>query len=255
MKKSVLILILSCSLISCNQDRLHNYVNDYVEYQIEKEPLKSNLVELSMIAGVLKIESTDQKIMEGKFYYPTDKWRPKFDYENENGSGRLHIFQEKKISFKDDFDGDNDWQVAFNRDVPLDLLVNFSAGEADIDLSEMNLQKVTLKTGAGEFDINLSDTSVPELYLNTGVGEVRLDLSGGWKNDHYSKINAGVGELRLTIPSETGVQIKANGLLGDIDHNLRKEGEYLVNEALGKTRFHLSIEIKAGIGQIVINEE
>ena len=68
----------------------------------------------------------------------------------------------------------NNWDL--NGTLPLDIMANLGAGEADLELGRLNLSRVE---------------------LNIGAGEMKMDLRGEPNRDYTVQIRGGVGEIRL----------------------------------------------------------
>ena len=255
MNRIYLIFILVLIISACDIRRNIHYMDDEINYSIGLDDLKENNVEISMAPGELEISPISDHMMKSNIFYNIQEWKPDINYKHDNQIGTVSIRQPRVFKLNEDFEIKNKWQIKLNKEVPLDLTVHLPAGESDLNMNGMNLKRLDIKTGAGECDINLHNTSIPELYLKTGVGEVSIDLSGYWRNNNYSEIKGGIGELTIYLPKDTGVRIRINGLLGEVNHQLNKEGKVYTNNAYEKTKYTLNISISAGIGEIKLKEK
>ena len=66
---------------------------------------------------------------------------------------------------------------------------------------------LSLKLGVGESDVDLRGVDVTALEALTGVGEAKIDLSGERTHDLTARIEAGVGEVTISVPTDVGVRI------------------------------------------------
>ena len=84
-----------------------------------------------------------------------------------------------------------------------------------------------------------------------GVGQLDLDLRGTPKKSYDVRIQGGVGEATVRLPSNVGVEAEARGGIGEVHASgLRKEGSRYVNEALADSKVAIHLEIEGGVGSI-----
>jgi len=89
-----------------------------------------------------------------------------------------------------------------------------------------------------------------------GAGTVDLDLRGKPEKDYNVNINGGVGEATVRVPSTVGVVAEARGGIGSIEvRGMKKDGSRWVNDAYGKSKTTIRLDVKGGIGQINIFAE
>lgn len=253
MKVTVVFLIGLIILSACDNRRLINEGQDHVNFNIDEKNVELHEVEIDMAAGELDVRASDERLFTGRFNYPIESWKPKFDYQKNGSVITTSVTQKMKWNMED-VDGHNEWDLAFDPEVPLILKLEIGAGESDIDLSGTNIKSLEINTGAGECTINLSNTHVAEVDLKAGVGEVTLDLTGDWEGDNRTVVNGGIGQLTVYVPKNIGVRARISGLLGEINHNLRKDGSYYVNELYGASDYSMELIISAGIGEVSIRE-
>jgi hypothetical protein len=80
---------------------------------------------------------------------------------------------------------------------------------------------------------------------------MNMDLRGNPKQDYDVRVNGGVGEAVVRLPSDVSVEAEAEGGIGEIKvQGMRKDGNRWYTEAYesGKPRIHLSVH--GGIGSI-----
>jgi predicted membrane protein len=83
------------------------------------------------------------------------------------------------------------------------------------------------------------------------AGESNINLSGKWHNDCDAQIKGGVGQINVKVPFGVGVKIHASGLLGEVNIPFfQKEGRIYTNDAWGKTKHSITLEISGAIGEI-----
>jgi hypothetical protein len=195
---------------------------------IELQGAKSVAAKIDMGAGQLNVNSGSARLMDADFTYDEESGKPRVNYAVSGMSGVLDISQHEHggVHFGRN---ENTWSVHFG-DVPLDLNVNM---------------------GAGQGDLNLHGIDLTRLRIEMGAGQINLDLTGERKQNFDVDVQGGVGEARIRLPHDVGVEIKADGGIGSIDtQGLRKEGGRWVNEAYGKSPVTIHMNVEGGIGEI-----
>jgi len=194
---------------------------------------KSVRVEIKMGAGHLKVAGgvkAPTGLLDAEFTYNVPRWKPEVHYTRNGDSGLLTIEQPGGGSSH----GNTryDWDLHLANKVPTEMSVDMGAGKADLTLGGLALTK---------------------LDLNLGAGETNVDLTGDWKHDFSGQMHGGVGKATIRLPRDIGVRVKASGGLGSIEaHDFKRDGEYYVNDAYGKSPVTLHVEVEGGVGQIVL---
>jgi len=197
---------------------------------IQAENAQSVHTKLQMGAGELNLTGGADRLMEADFAYNVADWKPKVSYDVSGDAGELIVKQGSGGGVRLGGDARNEWDIRLNDEVPTDLRVQMGAGESDLDLDSLTL------TG---------------LNLQMGAGKTTVDLTGDYAQNLNASIQGGVGEATVLLPSEVGVQAKAEGGLGTINaEGLQKEGEAYVNDAYGKSGVTLRVDIQGGVGEI-----
>ena len=214
---------------------------------------------LSIGAGKLLVTGGASQLMEADFEYNQESWKPEISFDQQDSEGKLTINQP---GISDDIDFDlgnnqrNEWRIRLNDEVEQELECRIGAGETELDLQGLSLNRVDIDAGVGEHTIILTNTSLPEFSLDAGIGEVNIDLSGTWRNNLRAEIDGGIGELNLTVPSDVGVQLDVSGGLGSVDvpSSYTKDGNTYTNAAYDQAEYRLDIDVDAGMGSIEVEE-
>lgn len=184
-------------------------------------------VDLNMGAGELRVRGGASSFMEGRFTYNRLRLRPEISYSS--GGFRSHLkIQEPNHAATSGHK--YAWDLQFNNEKPLDLEVNFGAGESRLDLEDVTLRRV-------------------EVHM--GVGELKMDLRGTPKNDYSVFIRGGVGEATVYLPQNVGIEADVQGGIGDIQApGLEKRDGRYVNQAYGHAKTNVHLDVRGGIGAI-----
>src|SRR5271157_2121065 len=201
----------------------------YDSPSFERDDAKEVRLNLNMGAGDLKVGSGPRKLMQAYFTYNMPAWKPEIHYSAAGGVGNLTIDQP---GGKQGHFGNTkyEWDVRLNQDIPLDVKVNFGAGQAQLDLGSLSLRSVE---------------------VDMGGGSLQMDLRGNPKHDYSVRINGGVGEAVIRLPANVGVYAEAGGGIGEVSaRNLRKEDGHWVNEAYGDSKVKIHLTVEGGVGSI-----
>jgi hypothetical protein len=194
---------------------------------IERDSIERLRVNLDMAVGDLQAGSGTEKLMLADFTYSIPNWKPEVRYHTTGGQGNLTIEQPGEHH---GHVGNHkyEWDVRLARNLPIDLSVHFGAGKAQLDLGGLNLDNVDVEMG---------------------VGELKMDLRGKPRRDYNVRIRGGVGEATVHLPADTGVVAEAEGGIGSINApGLMRHGNHFENEAYGKSKATIHLDIRGGIG-------
>jgi hypothetical protein len=189
---------------------------------------------IGMAAGQLKLDAGGPAAMDAEFSYSPRTWKPEVDYSVEGSTGVLVVEQPDPASGFDMMgDTRNDWDLKLATGVPLDLDVKLGAGESDIDLSGLDVRTLNVLTGAGETNV---------------------DLSGPRTSDVNARIEAGVGELTVLVPSDVGVRVRTSseGIGDSTFEGLHKDGSDYVNDVYATSSVKIEITLHRGIGEVTV---
>jgi hypothetical protein len=200
---------------------------------VDLQGAKSAHARLEMGAGQLIIDGGASRMLDAEFTFSNDYDQPRVDYHVDGGVGQLHISQDShSLHFGR---SQNDWNLHFSKDIPLELKVDM---------------------GAGQGDLHFRDVPLTRLDLNLGAGQMDVDLTGDRKTDLTADIEGGVGQATIRLPKKVGVIAHASGGIGSIDvSGLKHAGDTYTNDAYGKSPATIHLKVQGGIGQINLNVE
>ncbi len=190
---------------------------------------KSVTVDLKMSVGKLTIGGGADALMEADFSSNVADWKPAVDYSVSGEQSELSIQQLEVKSWGVGFYR-YEWDLRFNDSVPMDLNIGLGIGQSLLDMRSLSLTRLDLKMG---------------------IGDVELDLSGEREQDLDVTIRGGIGEATVHLPKDVGVCIKVAGGLGEVNaKGLQRNGDVYVNAAYGESSATITLDIKAGVGEI-----
>jgi N-terminal domain of toast_rack, DUF2154 len=216
-------------LSGCVIDTEHTGALQYASNTVEVGAAESVEVNLHMAAGELRVTDGSQKLMRADFTYNLPSGKPNVHYENTGGRGILTVEQPDgghtrlgNVKYR--------WDLQLNNKVPMDLKVNFGAGDAHLDLGSLALHSVE---------------------VDMGVGKLQMDLHGSPKHDYEVHVHGGVGEATIRLPGDIGIWAEAQGGIGAINvRGLRKEGDHWESESYPRAKIKIKVDVQGGIGSV-----
>ncbi len=178
-----------------------------------------------MGSGTLHVKSGTPKLMEGRFAYNVPDWKPVIDSK----AGELSLSQpgSSGCSFGNSV---NKWDLTLNRELPMEVKADLGAGEANLELGQINLSRVE---------------------MNIGAGKVTMDLRGEPRHDYTVQIRGGVGETVVYLPKDVGVAATATKGIGDIStEGLEQRDGVWINRDRVSAPVTVRLDVKGGVGAI-----
>lgn len=218
---------------SFSRRRGFDYATHHNSQTVELQGAKSAHARLEMGAGQLTIHGGASHILDADFTFSDSFDQPRVDYHVSGDAGDLSITQDShSVHFGR---SENDWDLRFSKDIPLELKVDM---------------------GAGQGNLHFRDVPLTRLDLNIGAGQMDVDLTGDRKTDLTADIEGGVGQANIRLPKNVGVIAHASGGIGSIDvRGLKHDGDSYTNDAYGKTPATIHLKVEGGIGQITLTQE
>ncbi|MFL7792834.1 MAG: toast rack family protein [Anaerolineae bacterium] len=233
-------------------------------------------VDILFGAGELEITSGEPgQLFSGHFLYNVAEWKPEITYND----GKLTIQQgddDESVTWPSEGAARNEWKLAFSPEVPLEMDIKVGAGQGELDLTDLQLEKLDIDLGAGDFSVRFNapnqaemsrftldvgaanleiegagNASPEKMIVQGGAGKITLDLTGDWANSADIEVTSGVGQLDLRLPDDVGVRVNVQGGLSNVEATgLSRSGEAYVNNAYGEAEIELNIEVTTGVGQV-----
>lgn len=246
------------------------------EDSITLDEAGSVAVDVLFGAGELEIAAGDpDQLFSGRFLYNVEEWEPEITHSD----GRLIIQQgndDEAWGWPDEETVRNEWDLTFSPDVPLEMDIKTGAGQGDLDLTDLQLEKLDIDLGAGDFNVQFNEpnqakmsrftldvgaaslevtgignASPEKMIVQGGAGKITLDLTGDWANSADIEITSGVGQLELDLPDDVGVHVEVTGGIANIEvTGLRRSGEAYINNSYGESEIELNIDVTTGVGQV-----
>lgn len=255
------------------------------EKSVEYTDEKSVSIEIDFGVGSLFIDAGDPNmIVAAEGHFDSRVFEYEFDYRKKDDSGDLYFDVSTQRGKWNDIDGsDNEWRFGLTNKVPIDLLINAGACEANLQLGGLSISHLDLDIGASDCEVSFDDpnqcklerfvvdagasslfmdrlgnANFEELNFDGGVGSYEIDFSGEFKFDAEAFISVGLGSVDIFIPEHVGVRLLADGgLFSSIDFPRREfkeiDDNYYESENWDSAVGHIEIEVDVGMGSIDIH--
>ncbi len=219
---------LGCLLLtSCGRDWAPPGPERTETRSIDLDKSEEVRVDLRMGAGEMRVSGGAEKLMEGRFTYNRLRLRPEVSYTSGGFRGHLTVEEPGHVGGTTSRYA---WDLRLNDQKVLDLDVHCGAGQTRLDLGDLTLRRVNVELG---------------------VGEVKMDLRGMPKDSYDVTIHGGVGEATVYLPEGVGIDADVRGGIGDIHApGLEKRNGRYVNDAYGRAKNTVHLDIQGGIGSI-----
>ncbi|MFH2054472.1 MAG: LiaF domain-containing protein [bacterium] len=250
--------------------------------------LKSVEVELDFAIGEYELHPGE--LDPGVFakvegLYDEERFDYKLDFQERNGRGNLLFALESRHHKNLDWDDDteNNWEFTLSPDVPIDLIVDIGAADAELELGGLALREFDLDVGAADTRINFSEPNrqVLEMFrvdagacdlemrglgnckfehldFDGGVGSFTLDFTGEFDFEASAEISVGLGSIEIILPEDIGVRIEAeDNWLSSIDlprrHFDRVDEDVYETENYETATGKLTLQLDVGLGSADIS--
>ena len=199
--------------------------------RVEAGGASSLRAEIKMTQGVLELMGGAADVMEAGFTYDDADWKTPLVEYTVDAAGRGDLVVKQGATHRPAMrQGRSEWVIRLNPDLPTELNVKFGAGQADLRLGGLALDR---------------------LRVESGVGELAVDFSGEWGRSLEAFIKAGIGDTVVRLPQNAGVRVRSTVGLGSVQpHGLAWDGEAYTNSLYGQAAVTLDITVEGGIGKI-----
>jgi hypothetical protein len=208
-------------------------------YNWEKKlelPYKKGYASIDYKAGRLEINSSPDKLITAELDY----WRRKpisvYNYSEPDSIVRLNlkdIDRFWKTGFKSSFKKSRDWNISLSDKIPWELEIESAAMSGDFDLSELNLENLSIELDASSFKLKLGDKA----------------------KSLKASIDTDVSKLELLLPKSAGLQIENRASLSSTEFSnisLNRERKRIWTHNYDTAPFKIEIHLKGAISRLKI---
>ena len=239
-------------------------------------------VRVRLLSRELAVRAGDgTAFLSGRFRYNVAEWAPKIRQEMDGDTLKVTIGQGlgSQIPLGKHDEYVNTWDIQLARNVPLDLDVDMGSGTANLDLTGLSIDRLSVTSGSSDLSVvfglpnpqplgslnltagtgpvvatGLGNANFDTLSVLGGIGKVDLDFSGSLHRSALADIKAGAGPVTIRVPAHVGVRVTVTGVVpvSRVEAvGFSEEGEDVyVNAAYGDAPLTLTVKIATGIGSI-----
>jgi hypothetical protein len=202
---------------------------------VAREGARAVRATLGLGSGELLVGGGARELLEAEFAYNVPAWEPELDYAVRERVGLLALRQPPGARTKGVPNARNRWELRFADDVPLDLGVKGGVVEGTLALGTLALDRLGVELGTGNLTIDLGETRARTLHI---------------------PIRAGVLNLKLIVPGDTGVQVEVRSpVLTMHARGWQRARHIWVNDAYGSTPETMRIAIDSGVASITLAQQ
>lgn len=238
-------------------------------------------VTLDFAGGTLAVvPGTDGQLYGLKLRYDADHSTPVQQYDPRTGILRLGVESTGgtglRVSSRAQLE--QTARVEFSPDIPLVLYANLGAGDATLNLGNMTLTELDLRStatrahvdfsqptrgvcksatftvAAAELDVHhLAHAGCGAIRVSGAVGAVTLSFDGAWQRDATLAVDLSMGGLTLRVPRGNGVRVTAERFLAPFNGDgFTRNGNTWTTPGFDQAPHKLRVELKAAMVGIEI---
>jgi hypothetical protein len=258
-------------------------IDEPPDYQVlrESRPVgsaKEMAVMLRYDVGMLQIsKSSGADLFSFDLEYDRRRTSPSLDFEaGDRAELRLEIETRHSLPAGR---RDSDLSLRLSDKVPLDLDIRTGVSESHLDMTGLLVRRMRLRGGVGKTDVSfdeqmsepvksvevesgvgeliirgLGNARVERLQLTGGVGRTELDYTGDLGTTHSeSTIKVGVGQIRLLLPRDANIEIRADGsFLSNINApSFERNGRTYTHRGASDGS-KINILVESGVGGVTV---
>ena len=166
--------------------------------------------------------------------------------------------------------------IELSREVPLALALSLGAAEATVELGGLRLKRVRLETagsralirfsqvnpgrcdslavsaGAAEVTLeSLGNSRCQLVRVEGGAGGVTLDLAGAWSGESRIAVSVAVGQVKLRIPRDLGVELSLEQFLSSFEpRGFVREGKVWRTPGFAQASHRVSLNLSTTVGGV-----
>ena len=148
-------------------------------HNVERGAATDARVEIDMSAGDLDVKPGAMTLFAGDFDFNVPDLKPAIAYMVDGSTGVLKVSQGSVSG-----NAENKWNLSLDETTPVDLRVTLGAGDAQLVLGRLNLQKLAIRLGAGD---------------------LMVDLRGMPSRSYSVNVEAGAGDTTIQLPASVGI--------------------------------------------------
>lgn len=232
-------------------------------------------VRVEYAAGTFDLSGTDDPVLyRMKLRYDARRSTPVAGFDDATRTVTLGTRGLSSGTWHRDTRKGSTLRAEITRTAPIRLTCALGATRGDLALGGLRITEFTLKAGASEthvdfatpnpessavVDIDVGAASVSvrrggnarasRIHANVGAGTLDYDLAGDWTGDVAVSANVAVGSMRLRVPADAGVRVRARTFIADFGRaGLEKRGDAWVSPGFDSAARRIRVDVTVALG-------
>ena len=237
---------------------------------------------LRVDGGKVELVRNEENECRIQIEYDKERCRPEINFDEDSNELELYIDHDywemtKKATDKTTKYARIRISLPAKEDLNIDIVVK--AGELDMNLGDLHIKNLEVRSYAGESRIdfskpnrremntldlnfkvgsvklyNLGNANFSEAEINSSVGSMLIDFNGERIKQAMARIDLEIGETTLIVPDDIGVKVKVSKFLflSNVDYPnwFTQDGSYYYSRNYEKEKESLYLVVSTGIGEL-----
>ena len=213
------------------------------------------MIESSVGSLYIEALSSSDNLIEGTIYAGKNETiRQYFKEQDGEATYILDSDLSIKVPFINFEKNQYTWDLALNRDTPLDLKLSLGVGESILDFADLHISDLDVNIGVGQVTIELPVGDY-KAFIEGGVGQtvVVLPSEGNIRLD----VQSGVGEIVIRVPEDISLKVHLDrGITGlSMPSNYDQTGDTYTSPNYAGVEDRIDLYLDQGVGNIAVREQ
>ena len=230
-------------------------LTEQIEQSLDGADTAKVTVESSVGSLYIEALSSSDNLIEGTIYAGKNETiRQYFKEQDGEATYILDSDLSIKVPFINFEKNQYTWDLALNRDTPLDLKLSLGVGESILDFADLHISDLDVHIGVGQVTIELPVGDY-KAFIEGGVGQtvVVLPSEGNIRLD----VQSGVGEIVIRVPEDVSLKVHLDrGITGlSMPSNYDQTGDTYTSPNYAGVEDRIDLYLDQGVGNIAVREQ
>ena len=239
----ILLMISGCTTVEVGELQTESV-------SVELENADSVDVELDMSRGEMNIAGGADKLLDAEFRYNVAAWKPEIEYNVIEDKGKLIVRQPREEGIVGS-NATNEWDLRLNEDVPMDLSIDVSNGNCDLNMDSALLKTLEIDSSNGNVDVTLigNQSLLKSVNMDMSSGSASLDLSGDYPSLSAMVIKSKNGDVDTDLTgtysamSSVDIDVSNGNVLADLTGHWGSDAQVKMIASSGQITLRLPQDV------------
>ncbi|KAF5419228.1 MAG: hypothetical protein C5S45_06945 [Candidatus Methanocomedens sp.] len=240
---AILLLVSGCTTVEVGELQTESR-------SVELENADSVDVILDMSNGEMIVSGGADTLLDAVFTYNVEAWKPEIEYNVIGGQGELIVRQPSVIGTTG-LGAHNEWDLAINEDIPMDLSIDMSSGNCDFNMGSSLLKTLEIDSSSGNVDATLigNQSLLQEVNIDMSSGAASLDLSGDYPSLSMMTIDSSSGNVDADLNgnysslSSVDIDLSSGNAFVDLSGNWESDAQVELAASSGRITLRLPRDV------------